>query len=89
VAIYKGIIVLIACCLFLIGSVSLISLLGNPESYRFGTEVAGFTYRSELHYWLMNLVIVILSLFSTLLAFKKRIYIATIFLIVGISCLAI
>jgi hypothetical protein len=89
VAIYKAIIVLFSCCLFLIGSVSLVSLLGNPESYRFGTEVAGFTYRSELHYWFMNLVIVILSLLSTFLAFKKRIYIATIFLIVGISCLAI
>lgn len=88
-AIYKGIIVLVSCCLFLIGSVSLISLLDNPDSYRFGTEVAGFTYRSELHYWFMNLVIVILSLLSILLAFKKRIYIATIFLIVGISCLVI
>jgi hypothetical protein len=89
VVIYKGIIVLISCCLFLIGSMSLLSLVGNPESYRFGTEVAGFTYRSETHYSLMNLMIVLLSLTSILLTFKKRIYIATIFLVLSIGCLAI
>ena len=55
--------------LVLIEGSSLVSYLLQPESYRFGTEVGGWAYRSRAHYLSSTLVGLLIALGGGLLSF--------------------
>lgn len=85
----KIIIFLISVLVFILPVLSIFSLISNPENYRFGTEVAGFIYRSEKHYLIMNFSIVALSVLSCITLIRGNIYISIGCLLFGLGLLLI
>ena len=66
--------------LLLLGGLSVISYLVQPDSYKFGTEVGGILYRSSNHYLFFNTLISTLSLFTLVLVVVEKIRQSALFL---------